>query len=231
MRYQVGGRHYGEMVLHYRTRHMLQELGIQDPKWCMSKVKDTKKEKGKSVNGKGDAENNNEDIKPAVNGNSIDVQENEGMTNNNNVETEVQTQGTNPQQRDKLNVFSPSGKEMGVKGNKDVFTYEDIKEELNNSISSKSHKLFCFSPSAKKIKKEQIDNCQSKKLFDVNPGDDGKEYRVVEIDDDICILEEVDEDVVWMGDDSCCFMDVTPPEIPMVDLSDETNITMEDLQI
>lgn len=51
--------------------------------------------------------------------------------------------------------------------------------------------------------------------------EDTKQYRMIEIDDDIQILEEVDDDVVWMGDESCCFLDVPEPDVSMVDLSED----------
>jgi hypothetical protein len=33
------------------------------------------------------------------------------------------------------------------------------------------------------------------------------------------MLQEIDDDIVWMGDESCCFIDVEPEEIPIIDLA------------
>ncbi|XP_052058443.1 uncharacterized protein LOC127698801 [Mytilus californianus] len=73
-------------------------------------------------------------------------------------------------------------------------------------------KLECHSESDRgqllefhQIKKEMIDN-------------EERQFRYIEIDDDVIMLQEVDDDVVWMGDESCCFIDIEPEDVPVIDL-------------
>lgn len=78
-----------------------------------------------------------------------------------------------------------------------------------------SGKLGCQSPSDIIGKKVMYPSQIKHEVID----DEDKQFRYIEIDDDLIMLQEVDDDVVWMGDESCCFIDVEPEEIPIIDLA------------
>lgn len=78
-----------------------------------------------------------------------------------------------------------------------------------------SGKLGCQSPSNIMGKKVMYPSQIKREVID----DEDKQFRYIEIDDDLIMLQEIDDDVVWMGDESCCFIDVEPEEIPIIDLA------------
>lgn len=124
-----------------------------------------------------------------------------------------------------------------VKRESDIDSESRVDNNNLPSTPSEKKKLFCLSPRGEKLGQYSPSNptkltvnspsemCKSSKrikqeMLDEITGSAGEKFRVIEIDDDIQLLEEIDEDVIWMGDQSCCFIDVDPPEIPMVNLCD-----------
>lgn len=201
IRYRMGEKHFGTITVKYRPRIFLQEeLGIEDPKWAKEEKKNRNKRPAESPDKRIEKEN------------QVPVDENA-----NKMQSTVNHNANTP--------------EGCVKQEE-----SDICEGMENLLTERPRKMYCFSPSVK-MERRKMDafsptdfQKNSKKTFfdngvkikkEFNEGDDSQQYRMIEIDDDLCILEEIDDDVVWMGDDSCCFMDVTPPEIPTVDLIDD----------
>lgn len=78
-----------------------------------------------------------------------------------------------------------------------------------------SGKLGCQSPSDIMGQKVMYPSQIKREVID----DEDKQFRYIEIDDDLIMLQEIDDDLVWMGDESCCFIDVEPEEIPIIDLA------------
>ncbi|OWF45612.1 uncharacterized protein LOC110456812 [Mizuhopecten yessoensis] len=244
IKYQVGKDHFGGVVIKYRPRYMLQELGITDEAWKSNSI--TRQSSRKP--------NENEDINDSKSAEILPGKEEAEGSNGNQENTDPNANGTLDftEKFRKMNCYSPTRSEPGDQ------------EAQGSSVDDR--RLFCLSPRAKQ--KLTVDSPSALKLppksppdlqkssklsffspsdsnkmgkMDVNsPSDllqksfsrcvqfvkneqdnENKQYRMIEIDDDIQILEEVDDDVIWMGDDSCCFLDVTDPDISMVDLSED----------
>ncbi|KAK3093424.1 hypothetical protein FSP39_015553 [Pinctada imbricata] len=236
VKYNVGNLHYGEKVLHYRTRHMLQDLGITDVAWkkkdeaqkkkeeAQKKKEEAQLEKQKSDKLKAKKKSEDKDEENTENSNP-NIQK-EGMQKRDGLSEKMSLYSPSVRGVSKMSVFSPSLKDGKL--SIPPCNMEELKTEIMEmETGMKSNKLFCFSPSPKAMKKDAVEKEGRKGVKRLQDEmNDGKEYRVIEIDDDLCVLEEMDDDVIWMGDESCCFMDVTPPEIPMVDLCQDGNMSI-----
>lgn len=205
-KYRLGSKTFGKLTLHYRPRVILEELGVVDENWASADQdrRDTAKNR-KTV----DFNDNVSSANGPVNTNNVKIE-------NNNVD------------------FSARAvKEEAING--DMNTVISKFNEMHTDQSSK--KMYCFSPSRVNIKKERSTLAANDKLGCFSPtchregklmepcqikkekiGEEEQMYRYIEIDNDIMMLQEVDDDVVWMGDDSCCFIDVEPEEVPLIDL-------------
>jgi len=193
IKYNLGKAHLGELSVKYRPKFVLQELGISDKAWETPKIKPVEKEN-----------------KPP---------EGKMQTNCDSYEKKHEEDTNLCKERfEKMNCFTPT-RQQNIENPSKLFCF------------SPRGKLGCFSPRGDKMSVDSPSELQKKckftcdksriKLEEIIEGDDEKQYRMIEIDDDIQMLEEVDDDVVWMGDQSCCFVDFEPPEVPMIDLCGE----------
>ncbi|XP_033733903.1 uncharacterized protein LOC117323025 [Pecten maximus] len=233
VKYQIGKHHFQGVVMKYRPRYMLQELGITDEAW--NSVTNTRRMTNEQKNS-GDTNVNlqpekvenitNENTDPNTNG-TLDFTEKFRKMNCNSPseqsETTVDEKSQiinadygrlfclSPRAKQKMTVDSPSALKTLVNSPADLQKMNVFSPSDKNKIG----KTDVNSPS------ELLKNPYKSRVKMENQDDEHRQYRMIEIDDDIQILEEVDDDVIWMGDDSCCFLDVTDPDISMVDLSED----------
>lgn len=217
-RYRLGSKKLGKITLHYRPRVILEELGIVDrasDQKTTRKINKSNQRHGTDIND---------------NMTSSSGQEN---TDNIKIETEINKQIESSVMD---GAASKAVKQEIINNDKSLDTVISRFNEMMTDPSPSSQKMYCFSPSQVRIKKETMNLTSDEKLGCYSPshkqskfmepcqikkeviGDEEKQYRYIEIDDDVMMLQEVDDDVVWMGDDSCCFIDVEPEEVPVIDL-------------
>ncbi|XP_060074685.1 uncharacterized protein LOC132554395 [Ylistrum balloti] len=232
VRYKVGQHHFEGVVIKYRPRYTLQELGITDEAWNSintsrqkSQNIDTNDSKSNVKQQGADEEVGNENVDPNVN-EPLDFTDKFRKMNcytptPSSGSADQESQGINggrlfclsPRAKHKMSVDSPSAMKMHMNSPADfqklnIFSPSDSNKVGKTDVNSPSELLHKSQRRCVQVEKQLKD-------------DDNKQFRLIEIDDDVQILEEVDDDVIWMGDDSCCFLDISEPDISMVDLSED----------
>ncbi|XP_069116038.1 uncharacterized protein [Argopecten irradians] len=220
IRYEVGKHQFQGVVIKYRPRYMLQDIGIMDEAWssaCQKSMSGDQKENDDTIHNTSTETKdkvNDENANPDTDGTSDFTEKFSKMNCNSPSQLPMNGEGRlfclSPRSKPKMTVDSPSALKPLVN--------HDLQKLCTFSPSDKvkSGKMEVSSPS-----ELHINNSIERriKMEKIEMGGEKKQFRMIEIDDDLQLIEEVDDDVVWMGDDSCCFLDVSDPDISMVDLS------------